>query len=140
MKLLFTIYHHIIFVFCVYRHEKWEIQRLKIDIFKIESVIFFIIFWYFNPKMYQIFQIQSLLWTLKVPAWNNKFWKKLWKVLSFHKIWVTFYFLSFPFLEHLSISLPWLKIYWKFFKSVLNLSFYLTIRQHISLSFVHWWK
>ena len=74
------------------------------------KVFYFIIFWYFNPKIYQIFWIQSLLQTLKVPAWNNKFWKKLLKVLSFHKIWTLVYFLSFSLLEHLTISSPWLKI------------------------------
>ena len=64
--------------------------------------------------MYQIFQMQPLLWTITIPAWNNKFWKKLLKVLSYHKIWPLIYFLSFHFLEYLPISLPWLKIYQKF--------------------------
>ena len=41
MRFLFTIYHHIIFMFYVYRHLSiMKNLKVKIDIFKIESIIF----------------------------------------------------------------------------------------------------
>ena len=114
-------------MFYVYRYLS-ILRNLKVKDWNFQDwKHYFIIFWYFNLKMYQIFQIQSLLWTLRVPAWNKIFWKKLLKVLSFYKIWTLIHFLSFPFLEHLPISFPWLKIYPKCLKSVL----FILLNHHI---------
>ena len=106
-------------MFYVYRHLS-ILRNLKVKDWHFQDwKHYFIIFWYFNQKMYQIFQIQSLLWTIRAPAWNKIFWKKLLKVLSFHKIWTLIHFLSFPFQEHLpNVS----KICQKCFKFIILLN------------------